>query len=57
MSIDPSLRIQSGLSSHRNVLTRGERIKRLQETTPYDSQKKGVLGLPKTANRKAKVGA
>lgn len=57
MSIDPSLRIQSGLSSHRNVLTRDERIKRLQESSPYDSQKKAVLGLPKTANRKAKVGS
>jgi len=55
MSLDRSLRQSGGLTQHRNVLSRAERINRLKETSGFDSQKKPVLGLPKTASRKAKV--
>ena len=57
MSLDRSLRTGGGLSQHRNVLTRAERIEKLKATTGYDPNKKPVLGLQKTANRKATVGA
>ncbi|MFG0257835.1 MAG: small basic protein [Phycisphaerales bacterium JB043] len=53
MSLDRSLKVAGGaLSQHRNVLTRAERIAKLQDTTTYDPKKKPVLGLPKTSNRK-----
>ncbi|MDX2115959.1 MAG: small basic protein [Planctomycetota bacterium] len=52
MSLDRSLKTAGNLSQHRNVLTRAERIERLKNTTGYDAQKKAVIGLPKTANRK-----
>jgi len=54
MSIDRSLRGQSSLSRHRNVLTRAERIETLLDTD-WD-QSGGALGLPKVAHRKAKAG-
>jgi small basic protein (TIGR04137 family) len=57
MSLDRSLRTGGNLSQHRNVLKRNERIDRLKETTGYSPDKKSVLGLQKTANRKTKVGA
>ncbi|MFQ5807462.1 MAG: small basic protein [Phycisphaerae bacterium] len=55
MSIDRSLRTQSSLSRHRNVLTRAERIQLLMEDRDWDKSK-GALGLPKVAHRKAKAG-
>jgi small basic protein (TIGR04137 family) len=54
MSIDRSLRTQSSLSRHRNVLTRAERVQWLLERD-WD-QSNGALGLPKVAHRKAKAG-
>ncbi len=47
MTIDKSLKVKSGVSRSRNVLTRAERIEKLAET---DRWKEGdpVLGLPKT---------
>ena len=54
MSIDRSLRLQSSLARHRNVLTRAERIQLLQERDWDLSQ--GALGLPKVSHRKAKAG-
>jgi len=54
MSIDRSLRTQSSLSRHRNVLTRAERIQLLMEREWDPSN--GALGLPKIAHRKAKAG-
>jgi small basic protein (TIGR04137 family) len=54
MSIDRSLRTQSSLSRHRNVLTRAERVQRLLERD-WDKSN-GVLGLPKISHRKAKAG-
>jgi len=57
MSLDRSLRTGGNLSQHRNVLKRNERIEKLKETAGYSPDKKAVLGLQKTANRKTKVGA
>lgn len=54
MSIDRSLRTQSSLSRHRNVLTRAERVQHLMERD-WDTSA-GALGLPKIAHRKAKAG-
>lgn len=54
MSLDRSLKTAGNLTKHRNVLTRDERIKRLSETKGFQPDKKPVLGLQKTANRKAK---
>lgn len=52
MSLDRSLKTSGNLTQHRNVLTRAERLEKLKATTGFDSSKKQVLGLPKTANRK-----
>jgi small basic protein (TIGR04137 family) len=54
MSIDRSLRSQSSLTRHRNVLSRAERVQLLMESEWDPSA--GVLGLPKVAHRKAKAG-
>lgn len=55
MSIDRSLKIAGGLTRHRNVLTRAERIAKLNE---LEARKKddSVFGLPKVAHRNLKVG-
>ena len=55
MSMDRSLKSKASLSRHRNVLTRAERIKILEEQEkrrPDDM----ATGLPKVAHRKAAVG-
>ncbi|HUW18779.1 MAG TPA: small basic protein [Sedimentisphaerales bacterium] len=55
MSIDRSLKTKGALSRHRNVLTRAERIKRLQDEEKWvdgDS----LFGLPKVAHRKGHAG-
>src|SRR4029079_9277265 len=46
MTIDKSLRVKAGAISNRNVLTRAERILKLQETERWKEGDK-VLGLPK----------
>lgn len=56
MSMDPSLRSNAGLSTHRNVLSRAERIAKLQTTGKFVSGKNSALGLPKVANRKLVAG-
>ena len=55
MSVDRSLRIQSSLTRHRNVLTRAERVQVLVDKADWDSSK-SALGLPKIAHRKGKAG-
>ncbi|MCC7146357.1 MAG: small basic protein [Phycisphaeraceae bacterium] len=52
MSIDRSLRVGGGLTRHRNVLTRAERITKLAGGGKFDQQAGCPLGLPKVANRK-----
>jgi len=54
MSIDRSLRTASSLERHRNVLTRAERVVRLQEDDNWGADQ-SPLGLPKIAHRKAKT--
>ncbi|MBE0537965.1 MAG: small basic protein [Phycisphaerae bacterium] len=51
MSIDPSLKLKNALSRHRNVLSRAERIEKLQEEERWQDGDP-VLGLPKVAHRK-----
>src|SRR6476620_11182869 len=46
MTIDKSLRVKAGAISNRNVLTRAERIAKLQETERW-REGSSVLGLPK----------
>ena len=55
MSIDRSLKISGALNRHRNVLTRDERIEKLQEEGAWE-QGDSLVGLPKVAHRKATVG-
>jgi len=55
MSIDRSLKVKGALRRHRNVLTRAERIGRLQDEERW-SQGDSVLGLAKVAHRKSHVG-
>ncbi len=54
MSQHPSLRVDSVGSKHRNVLTRLERIKRMQEDNKWN-ERVSVLGLPKFKSMKVKV--
>ena len=51
MSVDPSLKLNSALKRHRNVLCREERIKTLKGEERWQEGDK-VLGLPKVAHRK-----
>lgn len=53
MSIHRSLRTGSGLSKHRNVLKRSERILRLIDDGRWVEGRNGALGLPKVKNIKA----
>ncbi|MGL6194320.1 MAG: small basic protein, partial [Thermoguttaceae bacterium] len=46
MTIDKSLKVRRGISRSRNVLTRAERITRLQEQDRW-TEADGPLGLPK----------
>ena len=54
MTIDKSLKLQRGLIKNRNVLTRVERLARLQET---DRWKDGdsIFGLPKVRVQKVSL--
>jgi small basic protein (TIGR04137 family) len=55
MSIDRSLKIKGALSRHRNILTRAERVRRLEDEDRW-SEGDSVLGLPKVAHRKSHAG-
>lgn len=55
MSMDRSLKGVNTLVRHRNVLTRAERITRLQEMGRWKDGSTAI-GLPKVAHRKAAVG-
>lgn len=55
MSIDSSLKIKGALSRHRNVLTRAERIKLLEDEQGW-TEEESVFGLPKVAHRKSHAG-
>ena len=55
MSRDKSLKTKGSLERHRNVLTRAERVAKLQEVGRW-AEDDSVLGMPKVAHRKASVG-
>ncbi len=56
MSIDQSLKVSGGLTRHRNVLTRAERIDRLKKADRFDPEQSDPLGLPKVTNKKVAAG-
>ena len=56
MSLDPSLKIGGGLAGHRNVLTRAERIAKLQAMGELKDSESKALGLRKVGNRKVVAG-
>ena len=55
MSLDRSLKSASALVRHRNVLTRAERMARMQDEEKW-TPGRSIFGLPKVANRKMEVG-
>lgn len=55
MSLHPSLKSRNALERHRNVLSRAERIKALQDEERWDEDQ-SVFGLVKVAHRKVTVG-
>ena len=52
MSLDPSLKTSGGLTKHRNVLSRDERIAKLAANGNFDPEANNPTGLPKVASRK-----
>ncbi len=52
MSLDKSLKSQNSLVRHRNVLSRAERLEKLEEEQRW-SEGASVLGLAKVVHRKA----
>lgn len=54
MSIDRSLRSKDSLARHRNVLTRSERLERLEEEERWN-EGDSVMSLAKVVHRKAVV--
>ena len=55
MSIDRSLKVKGALTRHRNVLTRTERVERLNKEEKWH-EGDSLFGLPKVANRKSHAG-
>src|SRR4030065_33326 len=55
MSLDRTLKIKGALTRHRNVLTRAERIEKLQDEERW-SEGQSVFGLPKVIHRKTHAG-
>lgn len=52
MSLHRSLKTKpSALNQHRNVLTRAERITRLQDQDRFNPSEDSPIGLPKVGNR------
>ena len=54
MTIDKSLKIQRGLIKNRNVLTRVERLAKLQETDRW-TEGDSLFGLPKVRVQKVSL--
>lgn len=46
MTMDQSLRVQAGAIKTRNVLTRAERVARLQQLDKFDEEA-SIVGMPK----------
>ena len=56
MSLDNSLKLSGGLTKHRNVLTRTERVAKLVKQGKFDMSSDNPVGLPKVGNRKLITG-
>ena len=56
MSLDRTLKLSSGLSGSRSVLSRAERIARLTNEGKFDPEKDNPLGLPKVKVRHSRAG-
>lgn len=54
MSIDPTLRVQSGVSTKRNVLKRAERVALMTDNGDFDEENGSPLGLRKTRVKQAR---
>ncbi len=52
MSLDKSLKSQNSLVRHRNVLSRAERLEKLEDEQRW-SEGESVMGLAKVVHRKA----
>ena len=55
MSLHRSLRSGSSLKSHRNVLKRRERIKKLKEDERWSEDNNSIYGLPKVRSIKVRA--
>ena len=56
MSLHRSLKTKpAGLNQHRNVLTRAERIEKLEGEDKFNLEDDSPIGLPKVASRKIKL--
>ena len=56
MSVDRSLKSSNALLRHRNVLTRPERLAKLEDEGRWNAESGSVFGLPKVSNIKISVG-
>ena len=56
MSLDASLKSGGGLTRHRNVLTRAERVAYLADKGEFDLKDDSPLGIRKVGNRKLVTG-
>ncbi len=56
MSLDSSLKERGGLKGSRSVLTRAERIKKMQEIGKFD-ENDSPFGLPKLATHHSRAGS
>jgi len=54
--MDRSLKSSGGLTRHRNVLSRVERIAILEDDGKFDVEKDSIFGLPKVLHRKSTAG-
>lgn len=53
MSVDRSLRGSSTLTRHRSVLTRAERLARLEDLGKWVEGESKIIGMPKVGNKKS----
>mgnify|MGYP002642463380 CR=1 FL=1 len=57
MSLDRTLKLSSGLTGSRSVLSRAERIERLITEGTFDPESDSPLGLPKVKVRHSRAGS
>lgn len=57
MTMDRSLKDHGGLKGSRSVLTRAERITKMQEESRFDPEKDSPFGLPKMRVRTSRAGS